>query len=148
MLALDILPLSSSEVLLDPRLDAVLGDGFQELRGCVVLAGLVASAAHVTVSSCGDETGFEAFVNHVHVEDVLGLTVSDPRVAAQAGGFTKELAAALERIYPDERFVVILSLGDSCTVRFHKLREGQAWLADDLEGYDEAVMVVSVPVGR
>ena len=57
MLALDILPLSSSEVLLDPRLDAVLGDGFQELRGCVVLAGLVASAAHVTVSHAGMRPG-------------------------------------------------------------------------------------------
>jgi len=38
---------------------------------------------------------------------------------------------------------VILSYdGESCAVRFHKIRAGERWLMDDLEGYvDEGVLV-------
>ena len=45
--------------------------------------------------------------------------------------------------YPG-RFNVILSYdGESCAVRFHKIRAGQRWLAEDLDGYvDEGVLVV------
>ena len=41
------------------------------------------------------------------------------------------------------RFNVIVSYdGDTCAVRFHKIRAGQRWLAEDLEGYvDEGVLV-------
>jgi hypothetical protein len=53
----------------------------------------------------------------------------------------RTVSAALAR-YPG-RFNVILSYdGESCTVRFHKIRAGQRWLAEDLEGYvDEGVLV-------
>jgi hypothetical protein len=42
------------------------------------------------------------------------------------------------------RFNVIVSYdGESCAVRFHKIREGESWLCDDLETYvDEGILVV------
>ena len=51
------------------------------------------------------------------------------------------MSAALAR-YPG-RFNIILSYdGDSCAVRFHKIRARQRWLVEDLEEYvDEGVLV-------
>jgi hypothetical protein len=42
------------------------------------------------------------------------------------------------------RFNVIVSYdGESCAVRFHKIRPGESWLSADLESYvDEGVLVV------
>jgi hypothetical protein len=35
-----------------------------------------------------------------------------------------------------------LPVGDACSVRFHKIRPGQTWLADDLESYKENALWV------
>ena len=131
---------------LDPRLAAILADGFLELGDCVVLAHEAGSVAAAPIDSYPDATGFEAFINHMHLEDELELPAADPTVLAQAGRYATELADRLERAFPGETFVLIIGLGDSCTVRFHKLRSGESWIADDLEGYEnEAVMVVQIP---
>ena len=47
------------------------------------------------------------------------------------------------------RFNVIVSYdGDSCAVRFHKIRPGERWLSEDLEAYvDEGVLVVEAGPG-
>jgi hypothetical protein len=139
---------AESTVLLDERLALILADGFDEIGDCVVLARFSESVAHVSVESCHDATGFEAFINHFHVEDELGLAYDDPVVLLQAGLFAGLLGASLERTYPADRFLILLTVSDSCTVRFHKLRQGQRWLAEDIETYqNEAVMTIPVPRG-
>jgi hypothetical protein len=42
------------------------------------------------------------------------------------------------------RFNVIVSYdGESCAVRFHKIRDGEKWLSEDLESYvDEGILVI------
>lgn len=58
--------------------------------------------------------------------------------------FATDLVGALRKRFLS-RFVVILSFnGDGATVRFHKLRRGEAgWISDDLESYkNEAVGVL------
>ena len=131
---------------LDPRLAAILADGFLDLGGCVVLAYDADSLVAAPIESYPDATGFEAFINHLHLDDELELPATDPLVLEQAGRYVTELAELLESEYPDERFAVIIAVGDSCVVRFHKHRSGESWIADGLEGYGtEAVMVVHVP---
>ncbi len=134
--SVDALPVGRD---LDAGLAAVLDDGFEQVAGCVVFSRFADSARRIGVAQCGDETGFEAFVNHVHVEDELPAA-SPSDLLEEAGLFVSRLADQLKRAYPDEPFVVILAVSDSCTVRFHKVRTGQSWLADDIEDYDEAVM--------
>ena len=131
---------------LDPRLAAILADGFLALGDCVVLAHEEGSVEATRIESYPDATGFEAFINHLHLDDELGLPADDPIVIAQAGRYVTKLAELLQSEYPDERFAVIIAVGDSYVVRFHKQRTGESWVADDLEGYEtEAVMVVHVP---
>jgi hypothetical protein len=58
--------------------------------------------------------------------------------------------ASLGGAYPDKAFDIVVGVSDSCTIRFHTDRPGQAWLAEDIEAYAEPVMSISVgnPQGR
>jgi hypothetical protein len=136
----------AGEMELVPRLAAILADGFLELGDCLVLAHEEGSVEAARIESYPDATKFEAFINHLHLDDELELPAGDPLVLKQAGRYAAELAELLQGEYPDEAFVILIALGDSCVVRFHKRRSGESWIADDLEGYEyEAVMVVDVP---
>jgi len=111
------------ESALSPALSSVLVAGFVEKEGCVLLA----SKAHnsgVARDAAQDDTGYECFINHLHVKNL-----------AEALEFARRLKRALAERFTHV-FVVIVSFdGRDATVRFHKLRAGQAWLDKNLEGY-------------
>jgi hypothetical protein len=117
--------LQAYDSVLSRKLSSVLVAGFVEEEGCVLLA----SEAHNPVAdraATQDETGYECFVNHLHIKNL-----------GEALEFARRLNRALaERFEVD--FVVIVSFdGREATVRFHKLRAGQTWLNENLEGYLE-----------
>jgi hypothetical protein len=135
----------SGDPPLDERLERILAEGLQSVGDCVILTGFEAALAHGPVEQHPDATALEAFVNHCHVDDELNLPARAPALLAQAGCYAGRLAAELAQAYPSEQFLVIFTVSDSCIVRFHKVRPGESWLADDLESYgDEAVMAIAV----
>jgi hypothetical protein len=87
-----------------------------------------------------DEVGYECFVNHFHLDDYReeNLVPAAWAVAAVVNGKFEESGFG--------KLIVrhtIVHDGASCTYRFHVVRPGQSWLADDLEAYaDEAVLVL------
>jgi hypothetical protein len=138
---------TASTVDLDPRLAAILADGLADIGPCVVLAHHLDAVAAAEIDSFPDATGFEAFINHVHLDEELALPAADPAVLAQAGRYATGLSELLATEHPGDDFVLILAVSDSCVVRFHKLRSGEAWVADDLEGYEhKAVLVARLPL--
>lgn len=117
--------------------------GIVETGGCFLLRGFV-KKPHLSPVDFPDQTGLECSANKLRMEAMLDsrLISSCPLLLLTAGLMTaRALCAELAR-YP-ARFNVILSYdGECCAVRFHKIRTGQRWLADDLEGYvDEGVLV-------
>ena len=130
---------------LDPNLAGIIRRGFVELNGCTVFAQFQSSAQSVTVADCFDETGYESFINHLHVEDYLDSSFSPLERVAQGFTLTSVLARSLESHYPSITFRILLSCSSSgCSVRFHTLRPGQQWIRDDLESYlDEALAVLT-----
>jgi len=89
-------------------------------------------------------------VNHIHVEDYVEEGYP---VVLQEQGFL--YAKALQRILePHGSFYIIVSMRDTdfddkpnfltCTVRFHKVRVGEFWLAEDLETYHHDAMLLLV----
>ena len=128
---------------LDPRLGAILDAGFEDIGGCIVLARFAESARGASPADLGDETGLEAFVNHLHIDDELA-SAAESEVLIQAVLFVRRLARELSAAYPDDAFEIVLAFSDSCTVRFHRSRPGQSWLANDIESYDEALLWVFV----
>ena len=139
-------PLLPEEALadheLDVRLASLLDAGFEEVAGCIVLPGYADSARRTSIALVRDETGLEAFVNRVHIEDVLRSTTAS-QALPQAALFARRLARHLTSAYPNEGLEIVLTVSDSCSVRFHKSRSSQNWLADDLESYDEAILRLS-----
>src|SRR6266403_433701 len=94
---------------------------------------------HVSPADLPDKTGYECFINHVHIPfDGTGASLKSCLSYAIA------LQKGLARIAENRRFLVIVSVSDpECTVRFHQLRQGQTWIAEDLEGYaEEAVLLL------
>ncbi len=89
-----------------------------------------------TVSQFHDETGFEAFVNSIHLRDhcngeFLGIGlgfIAQTFQGFEAGAFNRRLKASFS-----------LS-NDDAVAKFYIAREGQEYLSDDLEGYDTAVL--------
>lgn len=114
-----------------------------ETGGCVLLRGFVRKP-HLSPADFPDQTGLECSANKLRMEAMFParLVSSCPLLLLTAGLLTaRAISAELARLAG--RFNVILSYdGESCSVRFHKIRAGQRWLADDLEGYvDEGVLV-------
>jgi hypothetical protein len=115
---------------ISPELSNVLVAGFVEKGGCLLLASEVRDS---TVARDGtlDDTGYECFINHLHVNNL-----------AEALEFARRLKNALADRFTGI-FVVIVSFdGREATVRFHKLRAGQIWLNKNLEGYLEEGIAV------
>jgi hypothetical protein len=115
---------------LSPKLSSVLDAGFVEEKGCVLLAARARVSAFDPTNE--DETGFECFINHLHLEDL-----------GEALEFARRLNKALADAFAGN-FVVIVSYdGREATVRFHRLRADQTWLSENLEGYlDEGIAVL------
>jgi hypothetical protein len=103
---------------------------------------------HVKISDLPDKTGFECFINHVHLpfDGTTETLISCLEYAAT-------LQDALMLLTQDRQFRVIVSLSEddefpksACTVRFHQIRPGENWIVEDLEGYkSEAILVFDVP---
>jgi hypothetical protein len=112
--------------------------------GCFLLDGF-ARKPHLSPADFPDQTGLECSANKLRMEAMLEprLVDSCPLLLLTAGLFTARAVSRELARYP-ERFNIILSYdGESCAVRFHKIRAGQRWLLEDLDGYvDESVLVV------
>jgi hypothetical protein len=114
-----------------------------EVGDSVLLKDQLKSTAHVTLADFQDRTGYECFINHVHVP------FDTTRESLQASvEFASRLRSELALIAKGRPFLVILAIsGKHCPVRFHQRRPNEVWLDDDLEEYvEEAILVLPVGV--
>jgi hypothetical protein len=128
---------------LPQKLLGLLNAGFVEEEQCVFLTQLKKDAK-VTRIDFPDRTGYECFVNHIHVEDYLengGLSPLEMlgRGLALAG----EIKERLSRLHGTKHFRIIVTFdGSSCTVRFHSVRPDEEWVDKDLSAYKEEAIAV------
>jgi hypothetical protein len=113
---------------------------FESVDGSVFLKKELERAHHVKTSDFPDRTGYECFVNHVH------LPFSQTRESLLSClRYATTLQNGLSQLQPRRQFQIIASIGEGdCTVRFHEQRSGESWVSDNLEGYREAVLVLEV----
>jgi hypothetical protein len=114
-----------------------------EARGCFLLNGFV-KKPHLSPADFPDATTLECSANKLRMEGMFParIVASCPLLLLTAGMLTARLLS-VELARREARFNVILSYdGESCAVRFHKIRAGERWLLEDLEEYaDEGVLV-------
>jgi hypothetical protein len=99
-----------------------------------------------------DPTGVECLLNKVHVDDFVKRGSLSLKELTQVGIlYALAVKDKLERTRIPGMFRVIVSVSStsiaslphSCTVRFHRLREDNPWLKEDIESYeDEALLTI------
>jgi hypothetical protein len=129
---------------LSERLSQLLAAGFTVLDAAIVFTSLRKIADSVLAENFPDLTGFECFVNHVHVEDELdGPIDSRTALLKQAIAFAVATRNQLRSLFPGEAFrVIVAATASGCGVRFHVVRPREEWLAGDLDGYGEEAILV------
>jgi hypothetical protein len=123
-----------------------LANGYEEVDGIVVPKGWADSFR----KSATDETGIECLASKMHVDAFLPEQVPPIVMVRTALAYAYALKAELKASPLEGLFRVIIgaslkdddSVRDTCVVRFHRLRQGQKWLEDDLEGYRQPIMTL------
>jgi hypothetical protein len=123
-------------VSLKPTLSAIVSCGFDVREDCYFLAALLTVATNVTKSNFQDCTGYECFVNSVHVEDHDG-----DAPLGQALEFVSRVFALWSASTSILILSSIVSVDEfSVVVKFHVKRPAEQWLSDNLEGYEDPVL--------
>ena len=122
---------------LSDQLRALLGEGFTTFDGAIVFKVMSGTAERVKPENFSDLTGFECFINQVHVEDHLHGTLLDEMALLKEGvAFALAVHRQLHSSFADKPFTVILAAtGTTCGVRFHVTRPAEEWLSSNLDGY-------------
>jgi hypothetical protein len=129
---------------LPQKLLVLLNEGFLEEEDCVFFSRLK-KQSHVQRLDFPDRTGYECFVNHVHVEDYLENGGLPPMELLGRGiAFAHELAERLRRLQGTRHFRIIVASdgGVSCTVRFHTLRHEEEWVGKNSNGFKEEAIAI------
>jgi hypothetical protein len=138
----NLLALGATVVPLEFR--RLVAEGFVTLHDCVFLRRLAPQKLHEP----RDRTGIECDLNAQSVQDYLPRDDSRRPVdlASSALACARWLAAELRRLVA-YRCRIIANVSQvarlTSTIRFHRLRPGESWIVDELEGYrDEGVLVL------
>ena len=137
------------------ELEASVTEGFREVDGCIVPKSftlpLILSEAKPRSANQHDETSFECSIHEVSIDAYFSRDTDFTELARSGCDFAWIVRRELLRSNVQGPIRIIVSaqppdpqlrVGQTCTVRFHRLRPGQVWLADDLEGYKlEAIAV-------
>ena len=132
-------------VVLDPRLATLIEAPFVRRAGCLLLEPLAMNATGA--DAFPDRTGYEAFINKLHVEDYVDEpSGTDDRLVTllrQGVRAAIDLSKRLELAGP---YRVLLSLDPderTVTLRFFERREGEPWGSGDPDSYalEEVAMV-------
>ena len=130
-------------IVLAPRLRALVEAPLVRKAGGLVLEPLAANATGPEAFQ--DRTGYEAFINKVHVDDFIDVSGSE-----QVGALVQQGARAAvdlsHRLETEGRFRVLLSLDadlPTMTLRFFERRHGEAWGAEDPDAFqlEEVLMI-------
>jgi hypothetical protein len=124
------------EKKIPPELFALLDAGFIALDGCFFIRSLKELCLSVSDTDFLDKTGFECFVNSIHIDDYV-----DSDYLAIALLFVQACFDVWKNTHSESGKLAGIILSDEIgvVVKFHYLRESESWLGECLERYEEAV---------
>jgi hypothetical protein len=130
---------------LSKALSQLLAQGFTEFSGAIIFTAARNIGESVEPTNFPDLTGFECFVNHIHVEDQFDPPLLNEIALLKQGiAFAVETETRLRSEFPGNHFkIIVASTKDGYGVRFHLSRAGEQWLTSDLDSYvKEAILVL------
>lgn len=121
---------------LNPELEGIAERGFRIVGDCYLIGALFDRDRNVDRSNFQDATGFECFVNSLHIEDY-----DEKSPLSQAIQFIHSIFGVWSKLPSNLVLVAVVSADElSVVVKFHARREGKRWLSENLEGYIDAMM--------
>ncbi len=133
------------DVKLEPRLEAILTDGIVKLEDCIFFRAFVPENFDIdlAIQSSYDRTELECLINHIHVDDYLDQPPKSLYTLLEQGiRFASNLQVLLAKTC--QAIIILAFTLDpivDCNIRFHKKRPEEKWLADEIERYDEALLI-------
>jgi len=124
-------------VALEPKLEELLAEGFTEIDGCYFLNSMLKKNTNVERDVFPDCTGFECFINSFYINDYVTRDVLEQGVL-----FLDEVISNWIK-YSRRDLRCILIFADDLKLKMHVEREGENWLCEDLEVYDEPILCAS-----
>lgn len=121
-----------------PGLFEICSGGFREATEGIVLDALSQRTAHVRADDFLDRTGFECFVNSIHIDDYVGTNY----MATAFLLVDACLARWREQRLPGTMRALVSCNEFGAIAKFHLARETESLLAEDLEGYEDPILVV------
>ncbi|XHF34255.1 hypothetical protein OXH62_04700 [Pseudomonas chlororaphis] len=125
-------------VVMESELERIARSDFVERDGCIFIAALNPQS-HMSLDSFPDRTGYECFVNSVHIDDY----VSDDLLATAISWLSLVLDQWNKFGLPGVLQGSVSTDEFGATVKVHVLRPDEPWVGDDLEGYEQAVLTVN-----
>lgn len=133
--------LSSMKTLdntLDGELLKIADMGICYNHGVAEVVGLQSNGKAVEIADFPDLTGYECFVNSLNVDDYLNDKLIEYGIIfiqRILGYWRLNIGVPILRSY-------LIADDDSSVVKFHLLRSGETWLADDLDASINCVLQV------
>jgi hypothetical protein len=123
---------------LNNELQMIVGMGLFQVDELVFLKKLYQIDTNVMADNFIDNTGYECFINSLHIDDYV-----NDNYLEQAIIFTNHIFKKFRLLEIKQTLVCIMSLDEiGLTIKFHLSRENESFLNKDLNGYEEAVLIV------
>lgn len=127
------------EVSLNSSLQDIVGHGFEDKEDCYFMAALFRGSTNVTRDSFQDATGYECFINSLHIEDYGS---EDP--LSQAIKFVEKIFYIWNIHQKNIVLAAIISSDEfSVVTKFHVKRAGENWINEDVNNYEDPIMFIS-----
>jgi hypothetical protein len=131
---------------LSSKLQKLLTGGVCELSGCFFLKKMLPRGFNIdqAIRLSHDRTQVECDINHIHIDDFLDTQVNIEKSILEQGLL---FSVSLQQLLVDKnQFITIISFTQGefpdCNVRFHKKRENENWLVNNINLYEEGIAVI------
>lgn len=115
----------------------IAAKGFIEEGQCFILQHMASREKNVSISNFPDLTGYECFINCLHIDDYVGQDYLFWSLK-----FMDVVLNSWRAMNKEHKLRAIVSTDDlGAVIRFHVLRENENWLSDDLESYKEEAVL-------
>jgi hypothetical protein len=124
---------------LSDELKSVVEEGFLASDGCFLLARLLQHQINVKLDDFPDRTGYECYINSIHIDDYVKVDFLGAGIGLLWGLFNWwecnfQSDVVLNAIISSEDMGVI--------IKFHVLRENESWVSENLEKYEDEILVI------
>lgn len=122
---------------LPPNLCNLINAGFCELNDCVFFIALANIDTNVSANDFPDKTGYECFINSIHIDDFV-----ESDYLAYACMFVEACFEVWRKVNCGKIIRAIISSDEfGALVKIHVVRIDESWIGQHLDKYEDAILV-------